>query len=64
MPNEITQLERDAMSDLSTFAKKAMRSKPTLRVLSRLMDKGWIDFSPFEGTASITEAGKKALERR
>lgn len=63
MPSEATQLERDAMDNLAECARKAMRSKPTLRVLGKLQDKGWIEFDPFAGTASMTEAGKKALER-
>lgn len=57
MASEVTQLERDAMNDLSTLAKKSMRSKPTLRILSRLQDKGWIKFDPFAGIAVITDAG-------
>lgn len=62
--SEATQLERDAMENLLTVAKKAMRSKPTLRVLSRLQDKGWIEFNPFEGEATITDKGRAALVRR
>lgn len=61
---EATQMERDAMGDIQSLARKAMRSKPILRILSRLQEKGWIEFDPFAGTASVTETGKKAAERR
>jgi len=32
-----------------------------LRILSRLQEKGLIDFDPFIGKASLTEAGTAAL---
>lgn len=64
MASEATQMERDAMGNLSDFARKSMRSKPILRVLGKLQDKGWIEFDPFAGEAKITDAGRKALERQ
>lgn len=59
-----TQIERDAMEHLSQLVLKSMRSKPTLRVLSRLQDKGWIDFDPMAGEAALTEDGRVALNQQ
>ena len=57
----LTQKERDTMRDLDAAAAKAMRSKPTLRVLTSLLDKGMIEFDPFAGTAKLTAAGEQHL---
>lgn len=47
---ELTKKEREVLSDLQSAAAKAMRSKPTLRILSSLMARGAIEFDPFSGT--------------
>lgn len=57
----LTKAERDAMANLAELAGKAMRSKPTLKLLGRMQDKGLIEFHPFEGRAHITGVGHAAL---
>lgn len=58
---KLTQVERAALGDLETLAMKCMRSKTILGVLSKLQDRGLIEFDPMGGTAKITDAGKTAL---
>lgn len=55
---KLSKAEQEAMADLDGAALKAMRSKPTLRILSSLQDKGLIEFDPFAGTARPTDAGR------
>lgn len=57
----LTKAERAAMNDLETLAMQSMRSKPVLRALAKLEAQGLIRLNPFEGTATITDAGRKAL---
>lgn len=52
----------DVMLHLSEFVAKAMKSKRTLRILSDLADKKFIEFDPFAGTATLTPAGQVALK--
>lgn len=59
---KLTQTERDALADLAALAAKAMRSKPTLKLLGKMQDRGLIEFHPFEGKAFITGLGHKALQ--
>lgn len=61
---KLTQLERDALENLSALAQKAMRSKTTLRILGKLQEKGLIEFYPFEGKAFITGVGHAAIKVR
>lgn len=58
---KLTQKEREVLSDLQTAMAKSMRSKPTLKVLSSLLDKGMIEWDPLAGTAKLTEAGEQHL---
>jgi len=58
----ITKAERDVLNDLQAAAMRSMRSKPTLRVLSGLADKGLIEFDPFSGTAKLTTEGAGQVE--
>ena len=53
--------ELDVCRNLSESASKGMRSKRMLRLLSKLQDKGLIDYDPFGGTAALTEVGAAAL---
>lgn len=59
---KLTRAELEIMMNLKERAKNSMRSKPTLRLLSKLADKGMIEFDPFAGTASITEAGREKMK--
>lgn len=59
---ELTQGERDALANLATLAAKAMRSKPALKILGKMAEKGLIEFNPFDGVAKITRAGHDALD--
>lgn len=54
---DLTLKEREVLNDLQSAAARAMRSKPTLRILSKLQDKGLIEFDPFSGTAKPTPLG-------
>jgi hypothetical protein len=58
---KLTQKERETLDNLQSAMAKAMKSKPTLRVLSSLQAKGMIDWDPFAGTAKITETGQQHL---
>lgn len=40
---------------------KVMKSKSTLRLLSKLQDKGMIEFDPFARTAKLTAVGRRHL---
>lgn len=57
----MTAEELDVCRNLSCSADRAFRSKRMLRILSRLQEKGLIDFDPFVGKANLTEAGTAAL---
>lgn len=59
---KLTQAERDALTNLLSLAAKAMRSKPTLKLLGKMQDRGLIEFHPFEGVAHITGLGHKLLQ--
>lgn len=59
---KLSQAERDAMANLIELAQKAMRSKPTLKLLGQMQERGLIEFHPFEGKASITGVGHAALK--
>lgn len=61
---KLTQAERDALANLPSLAAKAIRSKPTLKLLARMQEKGLIEFYPFEGKAHITGVGHAALIER
>lgn len=58
----MTKEEEYAMQNLSRLAPNCMRSKIVLKTLSKLADKGWIDFDPMAGEAAITEEGRKELD--
>jgi|GEM_PF-5936737 len=58
---DVSKKEREVLNDLQTAFKKAMRSKPTLKVLGSLMAKGLIEWDPFAGTGKITPAGEQYL---
>lgn len=58
---EITKKEREVLNNLQSAMAKAMRSKPTLRILGKLMAKGLIEYDPLAGTGKLTEAGERAL---
>jgi hypothetical protein len=58
---KLTLKERFALEHLQEFAQKAMRSKPVLRTMSALQDKGMIEFDPFAGEAKLTAAGEQHL---
>ncbi len=53
--------ELDVCRNLSDSADRAFKSKRMLRILSRLQEKGLIDFDPFVGKANLTEAGTAAI---
>jgi hypothetical protein len=53
-----TKAEQEVLNDLQGAVRKAMRSKPTLRILTKLQDQGLIEFDPFAGTAEPTDAGR------
>lgn len=57
----MTKEEEHAMQNLSRLAPNCMKSKTILRTLTRLADKGWIEFDPLSGEAALTEDGRKAL---
>lgn len=57
----LTQKERDALGNLPHLAAIAMRSKPTLKLLGKMQERGLIEFHPFEGKAFVTGLGHKAL---
>ena len=61
---ELTKKERNVMSDLDRHARKCMRSRFVLAVLSDLSQRNLIEFDPFAGTAKLTEAGRDALHGR
>jgi hypothetical protein len=61
MTDKLTKVEYAALADLESVALQAMRSKPTLNTLSKLEDRGLIQFNPFEGTATMTERGLAAM---
>ena len=50
------------MTNLNETCRKSFKSKPTLRILCALADKGLITFDPFTQTATLTEAGHKHLQ--
>ena len=58
---KLTQKEREVLCDLQSAMRKAFRSKPTLRVLSKLLAKGLIEWDPMAGTGKLTEAGEQHL---
>lgn len=58
---KLTQAEKDALANLPELASKAMRSKPTLKLLGKMQDKGLIEFHPFEGKAFATGIGLAAF---
>lgn len=58
---KLTQKEREVLCDLQTAMAKAFRSKPTLRVLSGLLEKGMIEWDALAGTGKLTEAGEQHL---
>ena len=53
--------EIDVCRNLSDSADRAFCSKRMLRILSKLQEKGMIEFDPFAGKASLTKAGAAAL---
>lgn len=57
----LTQQERLALAELDDLALRSMRSKPVLKLLSKLQEKGAIEFDPFAGSATITAAGQAAI---
>lgn len=60
---QLTQAERDAMDDLYDSAQRAFKSKPMLKTLSRLQERGLITFDPFVGQARLTNAGRAAIAK-
>lgn len=58
----VTKAEREVLKDVNAAARKAFKSKPTLKLLGALSDKGLISFDPFTQTASLTEAGHAAVQ--
>lgn len=57
--------EKKALLQLHTnggdVSRVAMRSKRALSLLARMQDKGLIEFDPFEGQATLTDAGRAAI---
>jgi hypothetical protein len=62
MSKSVTEAELDALRNLQEYANKAMRSKPTLRLLTKLQDKGMIEFDPFGGSTRLTDLGRHEIQ--
>ena len=57
----MTLEEINVCNDLAYAASKGMKSKRTLKVLSNLQARGFIEYDPFAGTAKLTDEGAAAL---
>lgn len=58
---KLTKKEVEVLENLQTAMAKAFRSKPTLKVLSGLLDKGMIEWDPLAGTGKLTPSGEEHL---
>ncbi len=59
---KLTKAERKVMADINAAARKAFKSKPTLKILGDLDHREIISFDPFTMTASITPLGHELLK--
>jgi hypothetical protein len=58
---DLTKKELDALNNLQSYAAKMFKSKPTLRLMSRLLDKGMIEWESLGATPKLTAAGEARL---
>lgn len=57
----LTKAELSGLRDPVTLAANAMRSRLALKLISRLQDRGMIEYDFGNGVITLTEAGRAAL---
>lgn len=61
VPEQLTAKDRDAMMNLTDYAERSFKSKPVLRTMQSLYERGLIEFDPFIAKAVATPAGILAM---
>ena len=57
----LSQKDRDAMMNLTDYGERSFKSKPVLRTMQSLYERGLIEFDPFAAKAVATPAGILAM---